>query len=54
MPRPTATQEDCSTLTRYGYRPLGYGREIDIECGPDRQWITELQIPVTPAVAHRR
>ncbi len=36
-----------------GYRPLGYGRELDIECGPGRQWITELQIPIE-AVAEDR
>ena len=31
-----------------GYRPVGYSREIDVECGPDRQWITELQIAIEP------
>ena len=31
-----------------GYRPLGYSREIDIECPPDRAWIVELQLPVEP------
>ncbi len=48
------TMSNCDTtyqallewIERNGYRPLGYGREIDIECGPDRQWITELQIPI--------
>jgi DNA-binding transcriptional MerR regulator/effector-binding domain-containing protein len=48
------TMDDCDTtyqallewVERNGYRPLGYSREIDIECGPDRRWITELQIPI--------
>lgn len=41
-------------IDEHGYRPLGYGREIDIECGPDMEWITELQIPVerTGSVRH--
>jgi len=32
-----------------GYRPIGYGREIDIECDPNREWVTELQIAIEPA-----
>ena len=34
-----------------GYRTLDYGREIDLDCGPDREWITEVQIPVAYAAA---
>jgi effector-binding domain-containing protein len=56
------TMDNCDTtyqallewIERNGYRPLGYSREIDIECGPDRQWITELQIPIEPSVEHRQ
>ncbi len=33
-------------IEQHHYRPLGYSREIDIECRPDRTWITELQIPI--------
>lgn len=48
------TMANCDTtyqallewIERNGYLPMGYSREIDIECGPDRQWITELQIPI--------
>lgn len=36
-------------IEQHGYRPLGYSREIDIECRPDRTWITELQIPIEAA-----
>ena len=48
------TMDDCDVtyeallawIDANGYRPVGYSREIDIECGPDRQWITELQIQI--------
>ncbi len=36
-------------IDEHGYRPLGYSREVDIECGPDDRWVVELQIPVEPA-----
>lgn len=42
------------TLARWldanGYRSTGYGREVNLECPPDREsWVTELQEPVTKA-----
>ncbi len=30
-------------IEQNGYQPVGYSRELDIECGPDTEWITELQ-----------
>ena len=55
------TMDNCDTtyqallgwIEHHGYRPLGYSREVDIECGPDRQWITELQIPIEPSAEQR-
>lgn len=48
------TMANCDTtyhallawIEHHGYRPLDYGREIDIQFGPERPWITELQIPI--------
>jgi DNA-binding transcriptional MerR regulator len=56
------TMDNCDTtyqallewIERNGYRPLGYSREIDIECGPDCQRITELQIPIEPSAEHQQ
>lgn len=31
-----------------GYQPVGYHREMDIECGPDNQWTVELQQQIEP------
>ncbi len=50
----TGTMDDCDTtyqallewIDEHGYRAQGYSREIDIECGPDKEWITELQLAV--------
>lgn len=47
----TGTMDNCDQtyeamlrwLDEHGHRPVGYSRELDIECGPDREWITELQ-----------
>ena len=36
-------------LQQEGWTSLGYSRELDIECGPDVEWVTELQIPVERA-----
>lgn len=30
-------------LQAHGHQPIGYSRELDIECGPDQEWVTELQ-----------
>jgi DNA-binding transcriptional MerR regulator/effector-binding domain-containing protein len=35
-------------IERNGYRSVGHSREVDIECGSDRPWMTELQIPIEP------
>jgi len=51
------TMDDCDVtyqaLLRWiddnGYQPIGYGREIDIECDPSREWVTEFQIAIEPA-----
>lgn len=48
----TTYQALLDWIERNGYRPLGYSREIDIECGPERQWTTELQIPIEPVEEH--
>ncbi len=48
------TMDDCDTtyqallewIAAQGLTAVGYSREIDIECGPGRQWITELQMAV--------
>lgn len=37
-------------LDREGWRALGYSRELDVQCEPDKPWITELQLPVERAV----
>ena len=33
-------------IEKHSYVPVGYGREIDIECGPGDNWIVELQVPI--------
>ncbi len=33
-------------VSRHGYQPVGYSRELDIECGPDGPTVTELQVTV--------
>lgn len=51
------TMDDCDTtgqsllgwIAEHKYRPIGYSREVDIECGPGRQWVTELQFAVEVA-----
>ena len=48
------TMDDCDTtyaallawIADHGYRARGYSREVDIECGPDGAWITELQLAI--------
>ncbi len=53
------TMDDCDTtyqallawIDEHGYRALGYSREQDIDCGPDRAWIVELQLPVERVAA---
>jgi DNA-binding transcriptional MerR regulator/effector-binding domain-containing protein len=29
-----------------GCRPLGYGREVDLACGPGDRWVAEIQIAI--------
>ncbi|MQS08276.1 MerR family transcriptional regulator [Streptomyces alkaliphilus] len=37
-------------LEHHGLRAIGYPREVNPECPPDREaWVTELQVPVTGA-----
>ena len=53
------TMDDCDVtyqallawIDEHGYRALGYSREQDIDCGPDRAWIVELQLPVERVAA---
>lgn len=45
----TTYQALLDWIEQHGYQPIGYGREIDIECGPDTQWIVEIQIAIEPA-----
>lgn len=48
----TGTMDDCDTtyealigwVEANGHRAVGYSREIDIECEPDKPWIVELQL----------
>ncbi len=48
----TGTMDDCDRtydallewVESNGHRAVGYSREIDIECEPDKPWIVELQL----------
>lgn len=48
----TGSMDDCDTtyaallewVEANGHRAVGYSREVDIECEPDKPWIVELQL----------
>lgn len=50
------TMDDCDStyeellawIDEHGFRAVGYSRELDIECGPGKEWITELQLAIEP------
>lgn len=35
-------------IDEHHFRPLGYGREVDVRLGPDNEWASELQIAIEP------
>jgi effector-binding domain-containing protein len=45
----TTYQRLLEWITDHDLQPIGYSREIDIECGPDNAWVVELQLQVEPA-----
>jgi DNA-binding transcriptional MerR regulator/effector-binding domain-containing protein len=46
-----AEQALAAWVEQHGYRTLGYPREVNLECPPGDfdSWVTELQLPVSPA-----